>query len=128
MNERFSVHRAENGEWFYSFINQDGLVNVGWWKSKEEASAAAEAMFRDNKVEPPKMTSEVPFVPTRPVPVCVSHKMTEAGAAWLIAAGECWMDQYSAHDLAIAIYGIMAQTPLAFRRCNSQISMEAKLS
>ena len=39
--QKFTVCQAKNGEWFYSYVNQDDLMNVGYWKSAEDATAAA---------------------------------------------------------------------------------------
>ena len=46
MARDFKVIKSNGGQWFYSYIGIEGLVNVGWWETKEEATKAAQAQLQ----------------------------------------------------------------------------------
>lgn len=55
MTARFTVHKAQTGDWFYSYVDADGLLCVGYWETEAAARAVAEEhLGLADVAEPPK--------------------------------------------------------------------------
>jgi predicted RNase H-like HicB family nuclease len=63
VRERYTVHHAKDGDWFYSYIDAEGMLSVGYWPTEAEAVRAAQDALAERQVAQPSTAVETSPTP-----------------------------------------------------------------